>query len=85
MANSRIMLVCKHCGGEFYLGKGCLGSYFTRNENIFEDLNEFYKKHSMGLCNSDDASCSDNARDHFVILEEGETLEDIECEIVGDE
>ena len=75
MANSRIMLTCKHCGEQFCIGKGYLGSYFTRNEEMFEQLNEFYDKHKMGEC-SDDIDCSDDAKNHFVILEEGDELSD---------
>ncbi len=76
MANSRIMLVCKHCGGEFCIGKGYFGVYSTRNENMHHDLNAFYDAHECGIC-SDDADCTDNARNHFIILEEGETLADV--------
>ncbi len=73
MANSRIMLVCKHCGESFCLGKGYFGNYSTGNERIFEQLNEFYGVHSSGMCT--DGDFSDNARKHFVILEEGEELD----------
>ena len=76
MANSRIMLTCKHCGEQMVIGKGYLGSYFSRNEQMHKHINEFYEKHQMGEC-SDDIDCSDEARNHFVILEEGETLEDV--------
>lgn len=76
MANSRIMLTCKHCGEQFVIGKGYLGSYFTRNEKMYEQLNEFYSKHSMGEC-ADEIDCSDDAKDHFLILEEGDSLEDL--------
>lgn len=75
MANSRIMLVCKHCGGEMVLGKGYLGSY-SCCENKADELNAFFAEHECGIC-ADEADCSDNARNHFVILEEGETLDDI--------
>lgn len=43
MANSRIMLTCKHCGEQIVIGKGDLGSYFTRNEKMYEQLNKAYK------------------------------------------
>lgn len=76
MANSRIMLTCKHCGEQFAIGKGYFGSYFTRNEKMNEQLNEFYSKHSMGECTGE-IDCSDDAKDHFVILEEGDLLEDL--------
>lgn len=75
MANSRIMLVCKHCGGEMVLGNGYFGSYRTRG-NKTDALNAFFKEHKSGCC-SDEVDCSDNARNHFVILEEGETLADV--------
>lgn len=76
MANSRIMLVCKHCGASIVLGKGYFGSYYTASENKSVELNDFFRKHEKGFC-SDDINCSDNARDHFVILEEGESLKDL--------
>lgn len=74
MANSRIMLTCKHCGEQFVLGKGYYGSYCTLNKNLYEDLNEFYRKHCMGECSSE-LDCSDDAKAHFVILEEGDPVE----------
>ena len=77
MANSRIMLVCRHCGEGFVLGKGDFGSYYNPFEDMRTELNEFYKKHEYGICSSE-TDFSDNARDHFVILEEGETLKAVE-------
>lgn len=76
MANSRIMLTCKHCGDQFVLGKGYFGSYFTVNEKMYEQLNEFYAKHNTGEC-SDDIDASDDAKNHFVILEEGDSLMEV--------
>jgi hypothetical protein len=72
MANSRIMLTCKHCGKQMIIGKGYFGEYVTYNTNIFEELNEFYEEHSQGSCsdNYDGKECSDDAKDHFIILEE---------------
>ena len=58
------------------LGKGYFGSYSTFGDKTTQ-LNEFFEKHKMGEC-PDDIDCSDNARNHFVILEEGEELEDIQ-------
>ena len=75
MANSRIMLVCKHCGGEMVLGKGYFGKY-SCCDNKSDELNAFFEEHQCGCC-TDVADCSDNARNHFVILEEGETLADV--------
>lgn len=77
MANSRIMLVCRHCGEGFVLGKGDFGSYYNPFEDMRTELNEFYKKHEHGICSSE-TDFSDNARDHFVILEKGETLKAVE-------
>ena len=74
MANSRIMLTCKHCGEQLVLGKGYFGSYFTQNEKMYERLNDFFEKHRMGEC-SEDIDCSDDAKNHFVILEEGDALD----------
>lgn len=79
MANSRIMLVCKHCGGELVLGKGYYGAYHTVSENKSVELNKFFEHHKSGMC-SGDPDCTDNARNHFVLLEEGETLATLEEE-----
>ena len=76
MANSRIMLTCKHCGEQFVIGSGYHGSYFTSNETLHEDLNDFYSKHSMGMC-TDEIDCSDDAKNHFLILEEWDSFEDL--------
>lgn len=81
MANSRIMLVCKHCGENFCIGKGYYGSYSTCNDELHKQLNIFYNKHEHGCC-SDDTDCSDNARNHFAILEEGETLAVLDADVV---
>ena len=75
MADTRIMLTCKHCGAGMCIGKGYDGSYYTVNKNMFQDLNAFYEVHEQGKC-SDDADYSQDAKNHFVILEEGETLAD---------
>ena len=71
MANSRIMLTCKHCGKQLAIGKGYLGCYRTVNKDIYNSLNEFYYKHSNGIC-VDDFDCTDDAKEHFLILEEGD-------------
>ena len=77
MANSRIMLTCKHCGEQKTLASGYIGAYYCTGKNMEDQLNEFFKKHEHGMCSDDPInSTSDNARDHFVILEEGEDLED---------
>lgn len=78
MANSRIVLVCKHCGGEFYLAKGYMGAYSTSGTELHNRLNKFFDEHKFGSCSENDIDCSDNARNHFVLLEEGETLADVE-------
>ena len=77
MANSRIMLTCKHCGEQLCIGKGAHGAYYTVNKNMYYDLNEFYEKHQSGLC-SDETDCSDDARNHFCIREEFEEDENAE-------
>ncbi len=56
------------------LAKGFLGSYHTVEENKAAQLNDFFEKHEKGKC-SEEGCCSDNARDHFIILEEGESLD----------
>ena len=76
MANSRIMLTCRHCGESICIGKGYFGSYSTCSQYLSEQLNNFYNAHCCGIC-SDDVDCTDNARNHFVILEEGEELNDV--------
>lgn len=76
MADTRIMLTCKHCGAGMCIGKGYDGSYYTVNKNMFHDLNAFYEVHEQGKC-SDDADYSQDAKNHFVILEDGETLADV--------
>lgn len=76
MADTRIMLTCKHCGAGMCIGKGYDGSYYTANKNMFHDLNAFYEVHEKGKC-SDDADYSQDAKNHFVILEGGETLADV--------
>ena len=77
MADTRIMLTCKHCGAGMCIGKGYDGSYYTVNKNMFHDLNAFYEVHEQGKC-SDDTDYSQDAKNHFVILEDGETLADVE-------
>lgn len=77
MSNSRIMLTCRHCGEQIVIGQGNLGEYFTCNKKLHESLNAFYSKHCMGEC-SGDIDCSDDAKDHFVILEKGDTLDLLE-------
>lgn len=83
MANSRMYLTCRHCGAQLYLAKGYYGEYSTRfgengylgtAEEYLKNIEEFFAKHAMGSC-SDDPNmvwCNDNARLHFMILEEGE-------------
>lgn len=80
MANSRIMLTCRHCGEQLCLGKGYFGAYHTVSENKSVELNDFFYKHRSGIC-SDDIDCTDNARSHFVLLEEGECLCDADVKI----
>ena len=83
MADTRIMLTCKHCGAGMCIGKGYDGSYYTVNKNMFHDLNAFYEVHEKGKC-SDDADYSQDAKNHFVILEEGETLADVASKSEGE-
>lgn len=71
MANSRIMLTCRHCGEQVVLGAGSGGKYHTSNYMLDESLNEFFGKHGAGRC-SDNINCADDAKEHFVILEEGD-------------
>ena len=84
MANSRIMLTCKHCGKQMIIGKGYFGDYCTCNTNIFEDLNKFYEEHGKGACadHYDETCCSDDAQDHFIILEEGDRYDPIKKETI---
>ena len=83
MANSRMHLCCRHCGAVHPIAKGYYGEYGTRALEpekaiaFVKMLEEFFDKHAKGLCcdeSSDEYGyCTDNARDHFIILEEGET------------
>jgi hypothetical protein len=75
------MLVCKHCGESCCIGKGYLGSYSTCNDELHKQLNVFYGEHEHGFC-SDDMDYSDNARNHFAILEEGESLDALATDVV---
>lgn len=82
MANSRMYIACRHCGAAHYLAKGYFGEYGTRAtdpERAYRyvlNLEEFFDKHAMGMCcdpSSDEYGyATDNARDHFIILEEDE-------------
>lgn len=70
MANSRMLIVCKHCGAEYVLASGYHGAYFnTYMGNLHDDINKFFVVHSHGSC-ADDTDCSDDARNHFIIWEE---------------
>ena len=81
MANSRILLVCKHCGEELVLGKGYFGEYMTYDD-VAEKLDEFFQKHKSGECdNSTSLDFSDDAKNHFVVLEECDKLEDVIADI----
>lgn len=74
MANSIMLIRCKHCGEEFYLASGYYGSYHCRCDtnhkiNFVDGLNEFFGKHDMGMCTEEDWCSSDDARDHYEIAE----------------
>lgn len=72
MANSRIMLTCRHCGKHTVLAKGDFGQY-RAFEDAYAALNDFFEKHEYGKCV--DAECFPNdAKDHFVILEKGDKI-----------
>ena len=80
MANSRLMLTCKHCGGQMVLAKGDFGHYYTYDD-VGLALTDFFKKHEYGNClgeNADENCFSNDAKDHFVILEKGDKLGVIE-------
>lgn len=79
MANSRMYLVCRHCGEKRYMAKGYYGAYGTRYgkhgyigaaDEYLDKLEDFFDHHG--------ANCEkmkhtqDNARHHYIILEEGE-------------
>lgn len=76
MANSRIMLTCRHCGEQICIGKGYHGVYSTVNDNLHNELNKFYEKHKESIC-TEEINCSDNAREHFEIREFFENPEDV--------
>ena len=73
MANSRIMLTCRHCGGQTTLAKGNFGKYYPF-EDAYSALSDFFEKHEYGVC-AGETCCSDDAKDHFVILEKGDEIE----------
>lgn len=76
MANSRIMLTCRHCGGQTVLAKGDFGQY-RAFEDAYTALNDFFQKHEYGNClgeNADKNCFSNDAKDHFVILEKGDKI-----------
>ena len=80
MANSRIMLTCKHCGGQLVIAKGDFGHYYTYDD-VGLALTDFFEKHGYGKClgeNADENCFSNDAKDHFVILEKGDKLGVIE-------
>lgn len=78
MANSRMYLTCRHCGAQHFLAKGYFGEYSTRGDaqTYVDKLDEFLEKHAMGMCMLDIDNnmiwSNDNARLHFLILEDGE-------------
>jgi hypothetical protein len=68
MANSRVALVCRHCGAQFVLGKGYAGKYVNVTPTLHDLLNAFFEAHEQARC-IDDINCSDDARYHFAITE----------------
>lgn len=79
MANSRMYLACRHCGKWMCLAKGYYGDYYTAMspDSYVREFNEFLDWHGsncpVNVSNGDGCNCEDNARTHFIILEEGET------------
>lgn len=80
MANSRMYLVCRHCGEKIYMAKGYYGEYGTRygkhgligtGDDYVEKLDNFFDEHGLH-CEKGGFYSEDNARTHFIILEEGE-------------
>lgn len=73
MANSRIALVCKHCGKGILLGGGYFGLY-SAYDDLTNKLEKFFEEHGRGMCLGKDFKCSDDAREHFYIdeFEKGE-------------
>lgn len=70
MANSRVVLFCRHCGGYLVLGSGGGGVYRAATEDMSAKLQEFFDKHQMGACREDGyLNASDDASDHFMILD----------------
>lgn len=70
MAHSRIMLTCKKCGGQICIGKKFVGAYYSVNEKLLETINDFYENHEDCL-QPEDLVWTD-AKDYFMILEEGD-------------
>lgn len=52
MANNRIYLICKNCGGCLYLGATMSNGYYYENfdnQTLQNKLNEFYYNHNWCL------------------------------------
>lgn len=75
MANSRIYLPCRHCGAQMFMGKGYYGKHYLcdYHGDYIDRLNDFYDHHGSWCEGNEEICCTDNARKHFIILEEGET------------
>lgn len=75
MANSRIYLTCRHCGAQMFMGKGYYGEHYLvdYHGDYIDRLNDFYDNHGSLCERSEEVDYTDNARKHFIILEEGET------------
>lgn len=75
MANSRIYLTCRHCGAQMFMGKGYYGEYHLGDYHgdWMDRMNDFYDNHGSNCDGNTEWDMTDNARAHYIILEEGET------------
>lgn len=76
MANSRIYLTCRHCGEYIGLGRGYFGNYTCSGseKELGYEIEEFFEKHGINCKGVAEADASDLATNHFIILEEGQTI-----------
>lgn len=80
MADTHLMLACRHCGSRILIGKGYNGSYHTVCDDLSSRIDTFFSEHERGAC-ADDFDCENNARNHFIVLEDDENLNSLKEEL----
>lgn len=64
MANERLYLRCRACGGTLYLGKSYLGGFYYTSytgEPLESKLSDFYEKHTY-CCRNPEGCCLDDGK-----------------------